>query len=110
MYVYDTYRRDFKMYADVCFREFGDRVKYWTTMNEPNIFVIGGYDAGFLPPQRCSPSPIIKCSRGNSSTEPYIAAHNILLSHAAAASLYRKKHQVFFLYDSPFTLSIWESK
>ncbi|KAI9093605.1 hypothetical protein K1719_027054 [Acacia pycnantha] len=85
--------RDFKTYADVCFREFGDRVKYWTTMNEPNIFVIGGYDDGFLPPQRCSPSPINNCSKGNSSTEPYIAAHNILLSHAAAASLYRKKYQ-----------------
>ncbi|XP_054789015.1 beta-glucosidase 11-like [Prosopis cineraria] len=85
--------RDFKTYADVCFREFGDRVKYWTTMNEPNIFVIGGYDSGFLPPQRCSTSSISNCSKGNSSTEPYIAAHNILLSHAAAASLYRKKYQ-----------------
>ncbi|KAF7819201.1 hydroxyisourate hydrolase-like isoform X6 [Senna tora] len=30
---------------------------------------------------------------GNSSTEPYIAAHNILLSHASAATLYRKKYQ-----------------
>ncbi|KAL2945375.1 Cyanidin 3-O-glucoside 5-O-glucosyltransferase [Bienertia sinuspersici] len=36
---------DFTAYADVCFREFGDRVRYWTTFNEPNIYVFGGYDA-----------------------------------------------------------------
>uniref|UniRef100_A0A7N2N4S9 Uncharacterized protein n=1 Tax=Quercus lobata TaxID=97700 RepID=A0A7N2N4S9_QUELO len=30
------------------------------------------------------------CSRGNSSSEPYIAAQNILLAHASAARLYQK--------------------
>ncbi|OIW00832.1 hypothetical protein TanjilG_12236 [Lupinus angustifolius] len=68
--------KDFIAYADVCFREFGDRVKYWTTVNEGNVFAIGGYDAGFVPPQRCSPfstqSLIYNCSGGNSSTEPYL--------------------------------------
>lgn len=35
------------------------------------------------------------CSRGgNSSTEPYIAAHNIILAHAAVYRLYEKKYQV----------------
>uniref|UniRef100_A0A803L9V2 Uncharacterized protein n=1 Tax=Chenopodium quinoa TaxID=63459 RepID=A0A803L9V2_CHEQI len=47
---------DFTAYADVCFREFGDRVQYWTTINEANIFVLGGYDTGDSPPGRCSPS------------------------------------------------------
>lgn len=47
-------RKDFTAYADVCFREFGDRVKHWTTVNEGNVFAVGGYDTGFLPPQRCS--------------------------------------------------------
>jgi beta-glucosidase len=87
------YRRDFTEYAEVCFREFGDRVSYWTTVNEPNVFVTGGYDLGFVPPQRCSP-PIGHCSRGNSSSEPYIAAHNILLAHASAARLYKQKYKV----------------
>ena len=86
-------RRDFTEYAEVCFREFGDRVSFWTTINEPNAFVYGGYDLGFLPPQRCSP-PYGYCSRGNSSSEPYIATHNILLAHASAARLYQKKYQV----------------
>ncbi|XP_023913203.2 beta-glucosidase 11 isoform X1 [Quercus suber] len=83
---------DFTKYAEVCFREFGDRVSYWTTVNEPNVFVTGGYDLGFAPPQRCSP-PFGYCSRGNSSTEPYMAAHHILLAHASAARLYHKKYQ-----------------
>ncbi|XP_019460565.1 PREDICTED: beta-glucosidase 11-like isoform X1 [Lupinus angustifolius] len=84
--------KDFTAYAHVCFREFGDRVKYWTTVNEGNVFAMFGYDLGLLPPQRCS-SAIGKCSRGNSSTEPYLAAHHMLLAHASAARLYRKKFQ-----------------
>ncbi|XP_057458049.1 beta-glucosidase 11-like [Lotus japonicus] len=84
--------KDFTAYADVCFREFGDRVKYWTTINEGNALAIGGYSAGFVPPQHCSPSSTYNCSRGNSSTEPYLVAHHVLLAHASAARLYRKKY------------------
>ncbi|XP_058761949.1 beta-glucosidase 11-like [Vicia villosa] len=84
---------DFTAYADVCFREFGDRVKYWTTVNEVNVFAMFGYGVGTVPPQRCSPFSIANCSRGNSSTEPYLAAHHMLLAHASAASLYNKKYK-----------------
>ncbi|XP_024024270.1 beta-glucosidase 11 isoform X2 [Morus notabilis] len=84
--------KDFTRYADVCFREFGDRVKHWTTINEANMFVIAGYDWGQLPPQRCS-QPFGDCSKGNSSTEPYIAAHHILLAHASAYRLYEKNYK-----------------
>ncbi|KAA0043687.1 hydroxyisourate hydrolase-like [Cucumis melo var. makuwa] len=86
---------DFGAYAEVCFREFGDRVLYWTTVNEPNVFVLGGYDLGFLPPERCSfPFGQNKnCSKGNSTTEPYLALHNILLAHASAANLYKTKYK-----------------
>ncbi|KAI7992323.1 Beta-glucosidase 22 [Camellia lanceoleosa] len=78
-------------YAEVCFREFGDRVLYWTTFNEVNVFVLGGYDVGITPPKRCSFPFGINCSKGNSSSEPYIVAHNILLAHASAANLYKNK-------------------
>ncbi|XP_068487272.1 beta-glucosidase 11-like isoform X1 [Phaseolus vulgaris] len=84
--------KDFTAYADVCFREFGDRVRYWTTLNEGNVHAAFGYDVGLLPPQRCS-FPIANCSRGNSSTEPYLVGHHMLLAHASAARVYRKKYQ-----------------
>ncbi|XP_021838364.1 beta-glucosidase 10 [Spinacia oleracea] len=85
---------DFTAYADVCFKEFGDRVVYWTTINEPNIFALGGYDNGASPPGRCSyPFGILNCTKGNSTTEPYLAAHNMLLAHASAAKLYKQRYQ-----------------
>ena len=86
---------DFTAFADVCFRSFGDRVKHWSTVNEPNIEPLGGYDQGYLPPRRCSyPFGLgVPCTRGNSTTEPYAVAHHLLLAHASAVSLYRRKYQ-----------------
>ncbi|XBI19862.1 hypothetical protein VPH35_061286 [Triticum aestivum] len=85
---------DFTAYADVCFREFGDRVASWTTVNEPNIGILASYDVAIFPPGRCSnPFGATKCTAGDSSVEPYIAAHNTIMAHASVASLYRKKYQ-----------------
>lgn len=85
---------DYTAYAEVCFKNFGDRVKYWSTVNEPNVEPIGGYDQGILPPRRCSfPFGTLSCDQGNSTTEPYIVAHHLLLAHASAASLYKEKYQ-----------------
>ncbi|XP_008801184.2 beta-glucosidase 31-like [Phoenix dactylifera] len=84
---------DFTAYANVCFKEFGDRVKFWSTFNEPNIETVAGYDVGLFPPARCSYPFGLNCTEGDSTTEPYIVAHNILLAHASAASLYKDKYQ-----------------
>ncbi|KAG6481214.1 hypothetical protein ZIOFF_057810 [Zingiber officinale] len=79
---------DFTAYADVCFKEYGDRVKYWTTINEPNVYSIFGYDLAVFPPNHCSASLSsfyeLNCSKGNSSVKPYVAAQNLLLCHASA--------------------------
>ena len=32
----------FEEYADLCFREFGDIVKFWITLNEPRVTSLGG--------------------------------------------------------------------
>ncbi|XP_022716071.1 beta-glucosidase 46-like isoform X1 [Durio zibethinus] len=85
-------QEDFKYYADICFKYFGDRVKYWTTFNEPNVVAIRGYRSGIYPPSRCS-SSFGNCSSGDSEKEPFIAAHNMILSHAAAVDIYRTKYQ-----------------
>ncbi|KAJ4759700.1 Beta-glucosidase [Rhynchospora pubera] len=85
-------QKDFGYYAEVCFREFGDRVKYWATFNEPNVIIKKGYLVGTYPPLRCS-APFGECLSGNSSVEPYVAAHNLILSHATAVEVYKKKYQ-----------------
>ncbi|XP_020891235.1 putative beta-glucosidase 5 isoform X3 [Arabidopsis lyrata subsp. lyrata] len=84
--------KDFTAYADVCFREFGNYVKFWTTINEANVFTIGGYNDGDTPPGRCS-LPGKNCLLGNSSTETYTVGHNLLLAHASASRLYKEKYK-----------------
>ncbi|CAN6556041.1 unnamed protein product [Malus baccata var. baccata] len=71
----------FRDFADLCFREFGDKVKHWITLNEPWSYTTHGYVEGKFPPSR------------KSGTEPYLVAHNLLLSHAAAVKSYREKYQ-----------------
>ncbi|XP_044490041.1 beta-glucosidase 12-like [Mangifera indica] len=84
---------DFRDFAEVCFKEFGDRVKHWITLNEPWTFSSYGYDSGFIAPGRCSKWVNAACQAGNSATEPYIVGHHLLLSHAAAVKLYKQKYQ-----------------
>ncbi|KAJ6825564.1 beta-glucosidase 25 [Iris pallida] len=81
--------KDFENYARTCFEAFGDRVKHWITFNEPHNFALQGYDTGIQAPGRCSILSHLFCRKGNSLTEPYIVAHHILLSHAAAFKTYR---------------------
>ncbi|KAK2434383.1 cyanogenic beta-glucosidase [Trifolium repens] len=85
--------KDFATYAETCFQKFGDRVKHWITFNEPHTFTTQGYDVGLQAPGRCSILLHLFCRAGNSATEPYIVAHNVLLTHAAVADIYRKKYK-----------------
>ncbi|KAK4383516.1 Raucaffricine-O-beta-D-glucosidase [Sesamum angolense] len=61
---------DFREYAELCFWEFGDRVKLWTTINEPWAYAFNGYVTGSFPPNKPSCTleealrsmPTYKCS------------------------------------------------
>ncbi|CAN6578540.1 unnamed protein product [Malus baccata var. baccata] len=81
--------------------------KYGGLLNRtfPNVLAQYGYELGISPPGRCS-LPSTPCALGppltcwetvspcnNSSTEPYLAAHNTILAHATAAKLYGEKYQ-----------------
>ncbi|XP_065871041.1 beta-glucosidase 15-like isoform X2 [Euphorbia lathyris] len=81
---------DFSDYAELCFRNYGDRVKEWITLNEPYTYAAEGYGNGEKAPGRCSS---LNCSGGDSSTEPYLVTHHQLLAHAAAVRLYKLKFQ-----------------
>ncbi|CAH8357465.1 unnamed protein product [Eruca vesicaria subsp. sativa] len=85
---------DFRDFARICFEEFGDKVKMWTTINEPYIMTIAGYDQGNKAAGRCSKWVNEKCHAGDSSTEPYIVSHNVLLAHAAAVDEFRKSKKI----------------
>ncbi|KAI5055836.1 hypothetical protein GOP47_0029357 [Adiantum capillus-veneris] len=86
---------DFTAYANVCFAAFGDRVKYWITFDEPNDYVALAYASTQSPPGRCTPGNGIygNCTIGNSSTEPYLVAHNILVAHSVVAKLYKATYK-----------------
>jgi beta-glucosidase len=71
----------FARYAELCFERFGDRVKHWITLNEPWCSAVLGHGLGFFAPGRTS------------TTEPYLAAHNLLRMHGRAVAVYRRKFQ-----------------
>ncbi|XP_021824382.1 beta-glucosidase 12-like [Prunus avium] len=83
----------FQYYAKLCYKEFGDRVKHWITLNEPWTYSIGGYAGAGFAPGRCSDWQNLNCTGGDSATEPYLVAHHSLLSHAAAVKVYKDKYQ-----------------
>uniref|UniRef100_A0A480RIP9 Beta-klotho n=1 Tax=Sus scrofa TaxID=9823 RepID=A0A480RIP9_PIG len=62
----------FQDYADLCFRELGDLVKLWVTINEPNRL-----------------SDIYE----RSSNDTYWAAHHLLIAHALAWHLYDRQYR-----------------
>ncbi|CAM8900811.1 unnamed protein product [Rhodiola kirilowii] len=78
--------------VDVCFENFGDKVKHWITFNEPNMLIKQGYMTGTYSHDQCS-SPFGNCSSGNSFVEPLVAMRSMLLAHGKATMLYRKKYK-----------------
>jgi beta-glucosidase len=71
----------FADYAEILFESLGDRVKHWITLNEPWVTAVLGYGLGTFAPGRVS------------NAEPYIAAHNLIRSHAKAVDRYRERYQ-----------------
>ncbi|KAK9941276.1 hypothetical protein M0R45_017889 [Rubus argutus] len=85
--------KHFEAYAELCYKEFGDRVKHWITFNEPIALAVAGYGLGALAPGRCSAWLNPNCTGGNSATEPYLVTHYQLLAHAVAVNMYKKHYQ-----------------
>ncbi|KAL5338940.1 glycoside hydrolase superfamily [Aspergillus crustosus] len=70
---------------------FGDRTKNWITLNEPWTVSIHGYSLGIDAPGRSSTNRL--CDEGDSSREPWIVGKALIMAHARAASLYKKKYK-----------------
>lgn len=84
-------------------------MKYWVTFNEPNIQVTAGYRSGSYPPSRCS-SSYGNCTYGDSEKEPFVAAHNIILSHATVVDIYRRQYQVLTQVNNQATQQLQENR
>jgi len=69
----------FVEYAVLMFTEFGSKIEFWSTFNEPWTFVTQGYGSG-------QAAPGLK----HSKTNAYTAAHNVLLSHGKSVQLFRR--------------------
>jgi len=72
----------FEDYSNLLFKEFGQSINYWATFNEPWTFATNGYGIGVHAP-----------GFSGSMTNEYTVAHNVLLSHAKAVSLFRELQQ-----------------
>lgn len=73
---------DFKYYAETAFKSFGDRVKTWTTFNEPWVICTNQYGNGAFAPG------INKGDYGK-----WTCGHNLLLAHAEAVKSYRDNYK-----------------
>lgn len=71
----------FRNYADILYKNFGDRVKKWITFNEPFNFCVQGYGIGIV-------APLVK----GMGVDEYLCAHHMLQAHASAYHLYKAEY------------------
>ncbi|KAJ9562829.1 hypothetical protein OSB04_007989 [Centaurea solstitialis] len=102
-------KEDFVLFAETCFKSFGDRVKYWVTINEPNLTAELSYERGVYPPAHCS-QPFGNCLAGNSDVEPLRVMHNMLLAHGKAAKLYHESFQAISIACFFFLITFFLKK
>ncbi|CAG5129141.1 unnamed protein product [Candidula unifasciata] len=68
----------FGEYARLCFEKFGDRIKYWVTINEPYVIAWLGYGLGVHAPGFIEPGDGV-----------YQVGHNLIRSHTRAYHIYK---------------------
>jgi len=83
----DEFPLDFENYARTMFKAL-PKVTHWITFNEPWCSAILGYNTGFFAPGHTSDRT--KSEVGDSSKEPWIAGHNMLVAHGRAVKAYRE--------------------
>ncbi|KUI65446.1 Beta-glucosidase 1B [Cytospora mali] len=77
---------DFEHYARVVFQAI-PKCKHWITFNEPWCSSILGYSTGYFAPGHTSDRA--RSAVGDSSREPWLVGHNLLLAHGRAVKVYR---------------------
>ena len=65
-------------FAKACFENFGDRVKLWSTMNEPSVFCVSAFSYGQWPPYEVD------------FTKAMNSVQNALICHYRTVKMYRE--------------------
>ncbi|XP_050670543.1 myrosinase 1-like [Leptidea sinapis] len=71
-------------FARVAFSLFGDRVKYWITINEPHQLCHYGYGSPYIPP-----------AMNLTGEADYLCSKNVLLAHARGYHIYDKEFRLW---------------
>ncbi|KAI8424320.1 hypothetical protein MSG28_002869 [Choristoneura fumiferana] len=69
-------------YAKIAFELFGDRVKFWITVNEPHLICHRGYGSTTMAPRL-----------NMQGTGEYLCAKNLMLAHARAWHIYNDEYR-----------------
>lgn len=77
-----TFANYFSDYADLLFREYGNKVKRWITFNEPLQYCQHGYAVGNWPPEL-----------NLNEAGMYLCGKNTIIAHAKAYQLYEKRYK-----------------
>ena len=105
----DEFVADFANYARVVFKALSPKVKHWITFNEPWCSAVLGFNVGLFAPGHTSDRT--KSPVGDSSTEPWIVGHNILIAHGAAVKIFREEFKPTHGGEIGITLNgSWNSK
>lgn len=67
----------FREFSKIAFENFGDKVKIWTTINEPRLVCQHGYGEMLMAP-----------AMNQQGLGEYLCSHNLLKAHAAVYHLY----------------------
>ncbi|XP_071110740.1 lactase/phlorizin hydrolase-like [Haliotis cracherodii] len=73
---------DFVDYANLTFFQYGNKVPFWITFNEPPIISILGYGEGAFAPKK-----------RDLTQNPYIVARHLILAHAKTFHLYNNTYR-----------------
>lgn len=85
-------------YANILFKNFADKVKYWVTFNEPMQTCLEGYGGTYRAP-----------ALNRTGIAEYLCTHNLLKAHANVYHLYDKQYRPVYGGKMPFPYFTFKS-